>query len=78
MSGHIISVPTEEDAFYKMDTTFLGAENKMKSKMGILHTRYASNKETIKDHLAHPLFDDKNRIALFHNGFIANSEDLQK
>lgn len=73
----ISSVPPEEDAFYKMETNYLGIE-KVASKMGIIHSRYASQKEFIKTSLAHPLFDDKNRIALYHNGFIANYEDLQK
>jgi len=46
--------------------------------MGILHSRYASFKNTIREDLAHPIFDYKNRIAIFHNGFIANYEDLSK
>jgi glucosamine 6-phosphate synthetase-like amidotransferase/phosphosugar isomerase protein len=32
----------------------------------------------IKNILAHPHFDEKNRVAIFHNGFIANYEDLAK
>ena len=30
------------------------------------------------DNLAHPHLDEKNRVAIFHNGFIANYEDLAR
>lgn len=45
--------------------------------MGVLHSRYSSSQK-IKDSLAHPHYDEKNRVAIFHNGFIANYEDLAK
>lgn len=44
--------------------------------MSILHSRYASYISTIKTELAHPYADAKNRVAVFHNGYIANFEDL--
>jgi glucosamine 6-phosphate synthetase-like amidotransferase/phosphosugar isomerase protein len=47
-------------------------ETPIKSKIAILHSRYSSKQGFIKDVHAHPHFDLKNRIALFHNGFIAN------
>ena len=71
-----VSVPLEEDCFYKMITCLKEEDNKIKSKLGILHSRYSSSKSAIKDSLAHPHFDDKTRVAIFHNGFIANYEDL--
>jgi glucosamine 6-phosphate synthetase-like amidotransferase/phosphosugar isomerase protein len=70
------SVPLEEDCFYKMDKSFQ-ASGKVKSHFGVLHSRYSSSQK-IKDILAHPHFDEKNRVAIFHNGFIANYEDLAK
>jgi glucosamine--fructose-6-phosphate aminotransferase (isomerizing) len=73
-----VSVPQEQDCFYKLQSFFLSSETPIKSKIGILHSRYASNKGLFKNSYAHPHFDIKNRIALFHNGFIANQEDLQK
>lgn len=51
---------------------------KMRSKLGILHSRFASTQGPIKESLAHPHSDDKNRVLVFHNGFIANYEDLSK
>lgn len=41
----------------------------------MLHSRFSSSRK-IKDNLAHPHLDEKNRVAIFHNGFIANYEDL--
>ena len=69
------SVPLEEDCFYKMQESFKAG--KLSSALGVLHSRYSSTQK-IKDILAHPHFDEKNRIAIFHNGFIANYEDLAK
>jgi glucosamine 6-phosphate synthetase-like amidotransferase/phosphosugar isomerase protein len=51
-----------------------------------LHSRIAEVKnqyeaaglDAIPDEHAHPNIDFKSRIALFHNGRIANSEDLLK
>ncbi len=73
-----VSVPQEQDCFYKLQSFFLSADTPIQSKIGILHSRYASNKGLFKNSFAHPHFDIKNRIALFHNGFIANQKDLQK
>jgi glucosamine 6-phosphate synthetase-like amidotransferase/phosphosugar isomerase protein len=71
-------VPHEEDCFYKMQEAYKAEEGRVESKIGVLHSRYASTKGKIKESLAHPHYDDKNRIIVFHNGFIANYEDLQK
>ena len=70
------SVPLEEDCFYKMQESFKAA-GVQKSHFGVLHSRYSSTQK-IKDNLAHPHMDEKNRVAIFHNGFIANYEDLAK
>jgi glucosamine 6-phosphate synthetase-like amidotransferase/phosphosugar isomerase protein len=78
MDRNMLSIPQEEDCFFRMKDAIDNDGNKVNSKMGILHSRYASHKLTIKQHLAHPLFDEKNRVAVFHNGFIANYEDLSK
>ena len=78
MNRNILSVPLEEDCFTKLDQSFKEDPNKIASKMGIIHSRFASNKSTIKNNLAHPNFDNLNRVAVFHNGFIANFDDLQK
>lgn len=73
-----MSVPLEDDCFYKMMNSFIIQDEKVRSRLGIIHSRYASLKGKIKDSLAHPNFDDKNRLVVFHNGFIANYEDLSK
>ena len=75
MRNRTASVPLEEDCFTKLEKSF--AIGKFRSKFGVLHSRYSSSKK-IKDVLAHPHFDEKNRVAIFHNGFIANYEDLAK
>jgi len=49
----------------------------LKSRFGVLHSRYSSSKK-IMDSLAHPHYDEKKRLAIFHNGFIANYEDLAR
>lgn len=69
-------MPLEEDCFSKLEKSFKGA-GEVRSNFGVLHSRYSSSKK-IKDNLAHPHFDEKNRVAIFHNGFIANYEDLAK
>lgn len=78
MIKHIVSVPAEEDCFFKMAMAYNKEDHKIRSKLGILHSRYASTKGIIKEHQAHPHADEKNRVLVFHNGFIANYEDLQK
>ena len=47
-----------------------------KSKICVLHSRYASRRGTIRDDQAHPIFDEGNRVAVFHNGFITNYKEL--
>ena len=49
-----------------------------KTKMCVLHSRYASRRGTIRDKQAHPVFDEENRVAIFHNGFITNFKELLK
>lgn len=71
-----ISVPLEEDCFFKLQQDL--AKEEVKSRLGVLHSRYSSSKGTIKNDLAHPHLDEKTRVAIFHNGFIANYQDLQK
>ncbi len=77
MNNNIISVPLEDDCFFKMAQSYTKQDEKIQSKLGILHSRFASAKGVIKDDLAHPHTDEKNRVLVFHNGFIANYEDLQ-
>jgi glucosamine--fructose-6-phosphate aminotransferase (isomerizing) len=60
-----------------MEKSFEESKEKIKSKFGVLHSRYSSSKK-IMDNLAHPHLDEKNRVAIFHNGFIANYEDLER
>ena len=72
-----VSVPLEQDCFYKMEKSFEESKEQIKSKFGVLHSRYSSSKK-IMDNLAHPHLDEKNRVAIFHNGFIANYEDLAR
>lgn len=76
LRNRTLSVPYDEDCFTKLQNSFKQATN-LKSKFGVLHSRYSSSKK-IKDVLAHPHFDERGRVAIFHNGFIANYEDLAK
>ena len=46
------------------------------SNICVVHSRYASNRTKITEGQAHPVFDSKKRIAIFHNGFITNFLDL--
>ena len=43
-----------------------------------MHSRYASNRTKITEDQAHPVFDAKKRIAVFHNGFITNFLELSE
>ena len=70
------SVPYEEDCFTKLGESFKETQL-IKSRFGVLHSRYSSSKKIAND-LAHPHFDEKSRIAVFHNGYIANYEDLAR
>lgn len=72
-----VSIPFDEDCFYRMKSS-LEEQEPVKSRLAVLHSRYSSSKDLIKDKLAHPHYDEKERIAIFHNGFIANYEDFQK
>ncbi len=72
-----VSVPLSEDCFTKMERSFAGEKGKLKSKFTVVHSRYSSSRK-ILDNLAHPHLDEKNRVAIFHNGFIANYEDLAR
>ena len=72
-----VSVPLAEDCFTKMEKSFNEDQTKLKSRFTVLHSRYSSSRK-IFDNLAHPHMDEKNRVAIFHNGFIANYEDLAR
>jgi glucosamine--fructose-6-phosphate aminotransferase (isomerizing) len=48
------------------------------SKMCVVHSRYASKRGTIRDQQAHPVFDEENRVAVFHNGFVTNFKELTR
>ena len=63
------------DSYDKLEETFLASMSQIKSKIAILHTRKASH-GPVADCNAHPHHDLKNRIALFHNGLIANYDDI--
>jgi len=77
----------EDDCFTKLENA-LKAENSefangcgvsiLHSRMADLNQQYneAQGLDAIPDDHAHPNIDYKDRIALFHNGRIANSEDL--
>jgi glucosamine 6-phosphate synthetase-like amidotransferase/phosphosugar isomerase protein len=79
----------EDDCFTKLENA-LKAENSefangcgvsiLHSRMADLNQQYneAQGLDAIPDDHAHPNIDYKDRIALFHNGRIANSEDLLK
>ena len=73
-----MSVKQEDDCFFKMLQAYNQRPEKMRSKLGVLHSRYASTHGPIKESLAHPHADEKNRVLVFHNGFIANYEDLSR
>ncbi len=72
-----VSVPLEQDCFTKMEKSFAASEKQLNSKFAVLHSRYSSSRK-IFDNLAHPHLDEKSRVAVFHNGFIANYEDLAR
>ena len=46
------------------------------TRMCVIHSRYASRRGTMRDDQAHPVFDSRERVAVFHNGFITNYRDL--
>ncbi len=55
----------------------MAQEDHVDKKIGIAHTRWATCGE-ISNKNAHPHVDNKNRIALVHNGTIFNFEVLKK
>ena len=78
-----LAVDEEDDCFWKMgqdlqlsDMEELEESKEPSSKLCVIHSRYASRRGTIRDDQAHPVFDSKNRVAVFHNGFITNFKDL--
>jgi len=87
LQNHMI-VNQEDDCFYKMDQYLnqrkvydSGAEEESKesenkSRIAVLHSRYASRKNTMRDKQAHPVFDQDERVAVFHNGFVTNYKEL--
>lgn len=78
-------VDQQDDCFYKLDQ-FVNElkveegkeESKVepRSRIAVLHSRYASRKNTMRDKQAHPNFDEKTRVAVFHNGFVTNFKEL--
>lgn len=47
MNRNVLSIPNEEDCFTKMHEYFRSQEKPKMSKIGILHSRFASDKNTI-------------------------------
>ena len=81
MLGSYLTTRPQDDCFYKMEQ-FLGAEEEEvksevpSSKLCVIHSRYASNRRQIDLKHAHPVTDSKQRILVFHNGFITNTSEL--
>ena len=78
-----LAVDEEDDCFWKMgqhmqltDMGQLEESEEPSSKLCVIHSRYASRRGTIRDDQAHPVFDSKKRVAVFHNGFITNFKEL--
>lgn len=65
-----ISNPNEKDAVEESKSV------ESSSKICVIHSRYASNRTMISEEYAHPVFDNQNRILIFHNGFITNTTEL--
>lgn len=83
-------VDQPDDCFFKMDQ-FINElkveegkeESKQeaeepRSRIAVLHSRYASRKNTMRDKQAHPVFDEQERVAVFHNGFVTNYKEIAK
>lgn len=90
LQNHMI-IDQQDDCFYKMDqfvNEIKVEENKEeskasedsvhKSRIAVLHSRYASRKNTMRDKQAHPVFDEQERVAVFHNGFVTNYKEIAK
>jgi hypothetical protein len=79
MLGSYLTTRPQDDCFYKMEQ-FLGPEEESKSMpfshICVVHSRYASNRRQIDLKHAHPVSDEKQRILVFHNGFITNTSEL--
>ena len=57
-------------------------ENELKTKtidssIGIAHTRWSTHGRVTKNN-THPHFDNKQRVAIVHNGIIENANELKK
>jgi len=84
LHSHLL-VDAEADCFFKM-TQYINQlqveamkeekKDDLTSKMCVIHSRYASRRGTIRDTQAHPVFDEENRVAVFHNGFVTNFKEL--
>ena len=73
MNEHINGVKQEE-----MKEESKSEATQSRSRIAILHSRYASRKNTMRDTQAHPVFDQQERVAVFHNGFVTNYKELAK
>ena len=88
LQNHMI-VDQQDDCFFKLDQHLNQLkieeskqeevkEGEIRSKIAVLHSRYASRKNTMRDNQAHPVFDSEKRVAVFHNGFVTNYKELAK
>ena len=88
LQNHMI-IDQQEDCFFKMNEHINGlkgeemkeeskTEGTSRSRIAVLHSRYASRKNTMRDTQAHPVFDQQERVAVFHNGFVTNYKELAK
>ena len=83
--SHMMCIDPQDDCFYKLDQ-YLNelkveemkeeAKEGTLSRIAVLHSRYASRKNTVRERQAHPVFDEKERVAVFHNGFVSNYKEL--
>ena len=81
-------IDQQDDCFFKMDqfVNELKVEEskeevkteESKSRIAVLHSRYASRKNTMRDKQCHPVFDEQERVAVFHNGFVTNYKEIAK
>lgn len=88
----LAAIQAEDDCFHKLNE-HLGSDevySKIDSNMCIVHSRFAEvrryyQSDTLIEDLsaipldhAHPNIDSDNKIALFHNGFISNFNELKQ
>ena len=76
LDQHINELRVEESKEESKDAA--AASAKARSRLAVLHSRYASRKNTMRDKQAHPVFDSYERVAVFHNGFVTNYKELAK